>query len=85
MTATREAPKELRRHEKDTGSTEVQIALLHERIRKMTEHFKGHPKDRGSKRGLALTIGKFNAMLKYLQRRDPARYQAVAQKLDLRR
>jgi len=76
---------EYRTHENDTGSPEVQVAVLSERIRHLTEHLKGHPKDHTSRRGLLMMVGNRAALLKYLQNRDWGRYQALIQKLGIRR
>jgi small subunit ribosomal protein S15 len=72
-------------NEKDTGSPEVQVALLTERITHLTEHLKTHRKDHSSRRGLLKMVGKRSSLLKYLTRKDHARYQALIQKLGLRR
>ncbi len=87
MTADRkqEVIGEYRTHGNDTGSPEVQIAVLSERIRHLTEHLKGHPKDHTSRRGLLMMVGKRGALLKYLQTRDWGRYQTLIQKLGIRR
>jgi small subunit ribosomal protein S15 len=87
MTADRkqEVIGEYRTHGNDTGSPEVQIAVLSERIRHLTEHLKGHPKDHTSRRGLLMMVGKRGALLKYLQNRDWGRYQALIGKLGIRR
>jgi small subunit ribosomal protein S15 len=87
MTADRkqEVIGEYRTHGNDTGSPEVQIAVLSERIRHLTEHLKGHPKDHASRRGLLMMVGKRGALLKYLQNRDWGRYQALISKLGIRR
>jgi small subunit ribosomal protein S15 len=74
-----------RRHEKDTGSAEVQIALLTERINHLTDHFKTHKKDHSSRRGLLKMVGKRNSLLKYLAQTDPRRYQQIITKLGLRK
>ncbi|MBI3759302.1 MAG: 30S ribosomal protein S15 [Deltaproteobacteria bacterium] len=74
-----------RRHDKDTGSADVQIALLTERINQLTEHFKAHSKDHSSRRGLLKMVGKRSALLKYLQRTDRERYLQSIQKLGLRK
>lgn len=76
---------EYRTHQSDTGSPEVQIAVLSERIRHLTEHLKGHRKDHTSRRGLLMMVGKRGALLKYLQNRDWGRYQTLIQKLGIRR
>ncbi|MCU0727974.1 MAG: 30S ribosomal protein S15 [Planctomycetes bacterium] len=76
---------EFRRHEGDTGSPEVQVALLTERIRHLTEHLKDHRKDHASRRGLLMLVGLRSRLLKYLGRSDQARYRDLIQKLGLRR
>ena len=73
------------RKDKDTGSAEVQIALLTNRINELTEHLKTHKKDHSSRRGLLMMVGRRNAMLKYLIKTDHSRYQAVIAKLGLRK
>jgi len=72
-------------HEKDTGSPEVQIALLTKRITQLTEHLKTHKKDHSSRRGLLKMVGKRNSLLKYLTREDRARYVQVIGRLGLRK
>lgn len=72
-------------HEGDTGSPEVQIALLTERINSLTEHFKQHAKDHHSRRGLLMLIGKRRGLLEYLRRRAPERYRTIVDKLGIRR
>ncbi len=74
-----------RRHEGDTGSPEVQIALLTERINDLTEHFKIHTKDHHSRRGLLKMIGKRRSLLEYLKQKDSERYRAVIARLGIRR
>ena len=69
----------------DTGSPEVQIALLTERIAELTEHLKGHKKDFSSRRGLLKMVGKRNSLLKYLTHTDRERYQKIINKLGLRK
>jgi small subunit ribosomal protein S15 len=76
---------EHRRHETDTGSTEVQIALLTERINHLTEHLKVHQKDHHSRRGLLMLVGQRRRLLDYLRRNDVERYRALIAKLGLRR
>ncbi|NLA61231.1 MAG: 30S ribosomal protein S15 [Firmicutes bacterium] len=71
-------------HETDTGSPEVQIALLTERINYLTEHLKVHKKDHHSRRGLLQMVGQRRGLLNYLNRQDPARYRAIVEKLGLR-
>jgi small subunit ribosomal protein S15 len=74
-----------RTHAKDTGSPEVQIALLTQRITELTEHLKTHKKDHSSRRGLLKMVGKRNNLLKYLTRQDRTRYQQIIGKLGLRK
>lgn len=71
-------------HETDTGSPEVQIALLTERINYLTEHLKVHKKDHHSRRGLLQMVGQRRGLLNYLNRQDPARYRTIVEKLGLR-
>jgi len=72
-------------HDTDTGSPEVQIAILSERIGELTEHFKTHQKDHGSRRGLLMLVSKRRRLLDYLKKYDPERYKAVIQKLGIRK
>ena len=74
-----------RRHETDTGSTEVQVAILTERINELSEHFKVHKKDHHSRRGLLKIVSQRRRLLDYLRRTRPARYQELIQRLGLRR
>ena len=74
-----------RLHQKDTGSSEVQIALLSERINGLTDHFKTHVKDHHSQRGLIKLVGQRRRLLDYLRREDPARYKQVIDRLGLRK
>ena len=74
-----------RRDEKDTGSPEVQIALLTERITELTEHLKVHPKDNHSRRGLLKMVGKRRSLLKYLAKKDVNRYREISEKLSIRK
>jgi small subunit ribosomal protein S15 len=76
---------EHRRHETDTGSAEVQIALLTERINHLTEHLKVHGKDHHSRRGLLMLVGQRRRLLDYLRHNDVERYRALIAKLGLRR
>jgi small subunit ribosomal protein S15 len=76
---------DFRTHDKDTGSPEVQIALLTKRITELTEHLKTHKKDHSSRRGLLKMVGKRNSLLKYLTREDRTRYQQIIGKLGLRK
>ena len=73
------------RHKTDTGSPEVQIALLSSRITMLTEHFKTHKKDHGSRKGLLTLVAKRRRLLTYLRDTDPERYKAVLQRLGIRR
>jgi len=72
-------------HTTDTGSPEVQIALLSERITYLTEHFKTHSKDHGSRRGLLKIVGKRRRLLDYLRKYDVERYREVISKLGIRK
>ena len=74
-----------KRDEKDTGSPEVQIALLTERINELTEHLKIHKKDNHSRRGLLKMVGKRRNLLNYLAKKDEAAYKALVEKLGLRK
>lgn len=73
------------KHEGDTGSPEVQIAILTERIIYLTEHLKVHKKDHHSRRGLLKLVGQRRGMLNYLKRKDIERYRAILEKLNLRK
>lgn len=77
--------KEHARAEGDTGSPEVQIAILTERIVNLTEHFKGHAKDNHSRRGLLMMVNKRRSLLDYLKNKDVARYTDLIGKLGLRK
>ena len=77
--------KEYATKEGDTGSTEVQVAILSERISNLTEHFKSHAKDNHSRRGLLKLVSQRRRLLDYLKSRDTARYQALISRLGLRR
>jgi len=77
--------KEYGTSEKDTGSTEAQIALLTERIIDLTEHLKTHKKDHSSRRGLLKLVGQRRRLLKYLQRKDLEAYRGLIKKLGLRK
>lgn len=74
-----------KRDASDTGSPEVQIALLTERIKELTEHFKVHPKDNHSRRGLLKMVGKRRNLLNYLAKKDINRYREITSKLSLRK
>lgn len=89
MTITAERKTELvkdhARQDGDTGSPEVQVAILTERIRNLTEHFKGHKKDNHSRRGLLMMVNKRRSLLDYLRKKDGERYLALIAKLGLRK
>ena len=89
MTLTVEAKQEIvqkyGRGENDTGSAEVQIALLTARINELTEHLRGHRKDHHSRRGLLMLVGKRRRLLNYLQRSNLERYRELIKELGLRR
>ena len=87
MTAERkqEIINTYKREEKDTGSPEVQIALLTERINELTEHLKVHKKDNHSRRGLLQMVGKRRNLLNYLSKNDLPKYREVVEKLNLRK
>ena len=72
-------------HDSDTGSPEVQIALLTENIRSLTEHLKVHKKDYASRRGLLKMVGRRSSLLRYLRNRNPERYRTILERLGLRR
>jgi small subunit ribosomal protein S15 len=77
--------REFKTHNKDTGSTEVQIALLTERINVLSQHFTQHKKDRHSRRGLLMMVGKRRRLLNYLKRKDNRKYEDILGKLNLRK
>ena len=81
----REIIDENRLHDSDTGSSEVQIALLSKRIDELTEHFKVHSKDHHSRVGLLKLVGRRRRLLNYLRSKDIERYRAIVKKLGLRR
>ncbi|MFP4179115.1 MAG: 30S ribosomal protein S15 [Spirochaetaceae bacterium] len=89
MGLTREKKDEIVRaygqNEKDTGSTEVQIALLTERIQELTEHLKKFKKDHSSRRGLLKLVGHRRNLLKYLKQKDLDKYREILKKLNLRK
>jgi small subunit ribosomal protein S15 len=82
---TREIVTAYGKSDKDTGATEVQIALLTKRIEELTEHFKTHPKDTNSRRGLLKLVGARRRLLAYLRRHKLADYRALIEKLNLRK
>ena len=87
ITAERKAEliKEYATKENDTGSPEVQVAVLSERINNLTEHFKGHGKDNHSRRGLIKMVSQRRGLLEYLKKSDQKRYDALISRLGLRR
>src|SRR5581483_629258 len=89
MTLTKEAKLEIvgkhGKHESDTGSTDVQVALLTTRINELTDHLRTHPKDNHSRRGLLKLVGRRRRMLNYLQRNNLEGYRALIKELGLRR
>ena len=89
MSITSERKKELissyQQEENDTGSPEVQVAILTDRIVKLTEHFKSHKKDNHSRRGLLKMVSKRRRLLDYLKEKDQSRYQELIGRLGLRR
>ena len=80
-----EIKNEFKRNEQDTGSAEVQAALLTARIKELTEHLKMHKKDHSSRRGLIMMVNKRRKLLSYLQKEDDGRYKELIAKLGLRR
>lgn len=89
MSITAERKQEVitdnKRGDADTGSPEVQVAILTERIKTLTEHFKTHKKDNHSRRGLLMMVNKRRSLLDYLKRSDVERYNSLIQKLGLRK
>lgn len=83
-TVTQEA-QDLRRHENDTGSADVQIAILTRRIAQLTEHLKSHEKDHSSRRGLLMMVARRRRLLDYLKETADDRYKAALEKLNLRK
>ena len=81
----RQLIEEYKLHESDTGSPEVQIALLTHRISNLTEHFKVHKKDHHSRRGLLILVGKRRRLLNYVKNKDVKRYRSIIETLGLRR
>ncbi|MBE5854246.1 MAG: 30S ribosomal protein S15 [Lachnospiraceae bacterium] len=80
-----EIMKEFARSEGDTGSPEVQVAVLTERIKELTAHLQEHPKDHHSRRGLLMMVGQRRGLLGYLKKKDIERYRALIEKLGLRK
>ena len=85
MKSNQEIIKEYGKSETDTGSTEVQVALMSERINHLTEHLKDHKKDHHTRRGLLMLVGKRKRLLEYLQNEDINRYREIIDKLGIRR
>ncbi|HIS39906.1 MAG TPA: 30S ribosomal protein S15 [Candidatus Aphodovivens avistercoris] len=81
---TAELVREFGRDEKDCGNSNVQVAILTERIRNLTEHLKAHPKDHHTRRGLMKLIGKRRSLLKYIKARDIEEYRSLIKKLGIR-
>ncbi len=77
--------EEYKTHEGDTGSCEVQVALLTERIANITEHLKKHKKDHTSRRGLLMLVNRRSTLLRYLKRNEPQRYLTIVKRLKLRK
>lgn len=84
MATKQEIIAQFQRKEGDTGSTEVQVALLSDRITHLTEHLKSHPKDNHTRRGLLKLVGQRRALLKYLRNKDLEAYRALIAKLGLK-
>lgn len=84
-TKKQEIIKQYKVNEKDTGSPEVQVAILTDRIRKLTEHLKIHKKDFHTKRGLLMMVGNRRRLLNYLMKEDIERYRSLIKRLELRR
>ena len=89
MSITKEKKQEViskfQKHDKDTGSPEIQIAILTSRINTLNEHFKKNPKDHHSRRGLLMMVGKRRGLMNYLKSQDIERYRALVAKLGLRK
>ena len=85
MTTKQEIIKEYGKSEKDTGNTEVQVALISERINSLTEHLKIHKKDHHTRRGLLMLVGKRKRLLQYIQNQDVLKYRELIEKLGIRR
>jgi small subunit ribosomal protein S15 len=83
---TKEAIKQdYRQHDRDTGSVEIQVALLSKRIKDLTDHLQSHRKDHSSRRGLIMLVSKRRRLLDYLNRKDGVRYKKLIERLGLRR
>lgn len=76
---------DFKKHGTDTGSVEVQIALMTDRIKNLTEHFKAHAKDFGSKRGMLVLVGRRKKYLRYLERTNAAKYREIIERLGIRK
>ena len=85
MNTKQDIIKEYGKSDTDTGSTEVQVALMSERINHLTEHLKDHKKDHDTRRGLLMLVGKRKRLLEYLQNQDINRYRELIDKLGIRR
>lgn len=85
MSTTSASVESFRHHESDTGSTEVQVALLSARVQHLTEHLKTHIKDHSSRLGLLKIVGHRRRLLNYLRQTDPVRYRDVIQQLGIRK
>lgn len=85
MKTTQEIIAEFGQHDSDTGSPEVQVALLTERINHLTDHLRDHKHDHHSRRGLLMMVGKRRRLLNYLNRQDVERYRSLISRLGLRR
>jgi len=79
----REIIEKFKEHSQDTGSASVQVALLTERIKYLTEHLKKHKKDFHSRRGLLMLVGRRRRLLQYLKKKDPKRYEEIVKELNL--
>jgi len=84
VTTTTDIKQAFQRHARDTGSSEVQVALLTERIKELTEHLKQHVKDHSSRRGLIALVNSRRRLLDYLKRTDTPRYQGLVKQIGLR-
>jgi small subunit ribosomal protein S15 len=84
-TRKQELMSQFQAHETDTGSSDLQVALLTERINQLTEHLKANPKDHASRRGLLQLIGRRRGLLSYIQKKDQERYQSLIGRLGIRR
>ena len=85
QTKKQELISQYQAHDTDTGSAELQVALLTERINQLTEHLKANPKDHASRRGLLQMIGRRRGLLTYIQKKDQGRYQTLIGRLGIRR